>query len=62
MPLENSNFVGRVLKITMNHSVNTKDLCWKQKMLIDVKKKKKRESSASKALYVQSVVKGRGRR
>jgi hypothetical protein len=26
MPLENSNFVARVLKITMNHSVNTKDL------------------------------------
>jgi heme exporter protein D len=37
-------------------------MCWKQKMLIDVKKEKKRESRASKALYVQTAVKGRGRR
>jgi hypothetical protein len=29
-------------------------------MLSDVKKKKKRESRASKALYVQTAVKGRG--
>jgi hypothetical protein len=31
-------------------------------MLIDVKAEKQRESRASKALYVQAAVKGRGRR
>jgi hypothetical protein len=55
------------VKLRIPRGIITKPLisrlsCWKQKMLIDVKKKKKRESRASKALYVQTAVKGRDRR